>query len=217
MADKKISALTAASTPLAGTEVLPIVQSSTTKQVSVANLTAGRAISASTVTATTTMGVGAATPAASGAGITFPATQSVSSDVNTLDDYEEGTFTAGIAFGGASVGITYDTTPTCTYTKIGMQVTVTGRVGLSSKGSSTGAATITGLPFTPANTGNAGYGVPSVALNSVTFTNQYSAQISPNSTSISLNENTLLGAQSSITDADFNSGSNLLFTSTYFV
>jgi hypothetical protein len=50
MADSKISALPAATTPLAGTEVLPIVQSSTTKQVSVADLTAGRAISASSVT-----------------------------------------------------------------------------------------------------------------------------------------------------------------------
>lgn len=50
MADTKISALPAATVPLAGTEVLPIVQSSATKQVSVANLTAGRAISASSVT-----------------------------------------------------------------------------------------------------------------------------------------------------------------------
>lgn len=45
MADTKISALTAATTPLAGTEVLPIVQSGVTKKVSVANLTAGRAVS----------------------------------------------------------------------------------------------------------------------------------------------------------------------------
>jgi hypothetical protein len=52
MADTKISALPASTTPLAGTEVLPIVQSSTTKQVSVANLTAGRAISSSTSTVT---------------------------------------------------------------------------------------------------------------------------------------------------------------------
>lgn len=44
MADKKISQLPAASTPLAGTEVLPIVQSSTTDQVSVADLTAGRTV-----------------------------------------------------------------------------------------------------------------------------------------------------------------------------
>jgi len=53
MADAKISALLASTTPLAGTEVLPIVQSSTTKQVSVANLTAGRAISASSLSLTT--------------------------------------------------------------------------------------------------------------------------------------------------------------------
>jgi hypothetical protein len=43
MADKKISALTAASTPLAGTEVLPIVQGGSTVKVSIANVTAGRA------------------------------------------------------------------------------------------------------------------------------------------------------------------------------
>jgi hypothetical protein len=46
MADVKISGLPASTTPLAGTEVLPIVQSSSTKQVSVANLTAGRDVSA---------------------------------------------------------------------------------------------------------------------------------------------------------------------------
>lgn len=50
MADLKISQLTASTTPLAGTEVLPIVQSSTTKQVSVANLTAGRAVAMSSAT-----------------------------------------------------------------------------------------------------------------------------------------------------------------------
>ena len=44
MADVKISALPASTLALAGTEVLPIVQSSTTKQVSVANLTIGRAV-----------------------------------------------------------------------------------------------------------------------------------------------------------------------------
>ena len=44
MANSKISALTSATTPLAGTEVLPIVQSSTTKQVSVTNLTSGRTV-----------------------------------------------------------------------------------------------------------------------------------------------------------------------------
>ena len=53
MADLKISQLPAASTPLAGTEVLPIVQSGSTVQVSVNNLTAGKAVSATSVSATT--------------------------------------------------------------------------------------------------------------------------------------------------------------------
>lgn len=55
MADLKISQLPAATTPLAGTEVLPIVQSGATKQVSVNNLTAGKAVSASSLTATTVL------------------------------------------------------------------------------------------------------------------------------------------------------------------
>jgi hypothetical protein len=50
MADKKISQLTGASTPLAGTEVLPIVQSGSTVKVAVSDLTAGRTVSASGVT-----------------------------------------------------------------------------------------------------------------------------------------------------------------------
>jgi len=54
MADKKISALTASTTPLAGTEVLPIVQSGSTVKVAVSDLTAGRAVSASSLTLTTT-------------------------------------------------------------------------------------------------------------------------------------------------------------------
>jgi hypothetical protein len=49
MADKKISALTGASTPLAGTEVLPIVQSGATVKVSIANVTAGREVATSGV------------------------------------------------------------------------------------------------------------------------------------------------------------------------
>jgi hypothetical protein len=53
MADLKISQLPAATTPLAGSEVLPIVQAGTTKQVSIDNLTTGKAVSASSLSATT--------------------------------------------------------------------------------------------------------------------------------------------------------------------
>ena len=52
MADVKISGLPASTTPLDGTEVLPIVQGTTTKQVSIANVTAGRAVSALSLTST---------------------------------------------------------------------------------------------------------------------------------------------------------------------
>jgi hypothetical protein len=62
MADTKISALPASTVPLAGTEVLPIVQSSTTKQVSVANLTAGRSFDALGMTLTSTDASAAAAP-----------------------------------------------------------------------------------------------------------------------------------------------------------
>ena len=56
MADKKISALTGATTPLAGTEVLPIVQSGATVKVAVSDLTAGRAVSATQLTSTVAIG-----------------------------------------------------------------------------------------------------------------------------------------------------------------
>lgn len=52
MADKKISALTTATAPLAGTEVLPIVQSGSTVKVTVANLTAGRTVGFSQLSGT---------------------------------------------------------------------------------------------------------------------------------------------------------------------
>ena len=79
MADSKISNLTGAATPLAGTEVLPIVQSGSTVKVSVANLTAGRSVDASALTvtgeavlATTSgsVGVGTASPSALAANYT---------------------------------------------------------------------------------------------------------------------------------------------------
>lgn len=82
--------------------------------------------------------------------IKFPATQNSSADVNTLDDYEEGTWTPAVTFGGAAVGVTY-TYQVGTYVKIGKAVSVVCSISLSSKGSSTGALAVTGFPF-PAQT-----------------------------------------------------------------
>jgi hypothetical protein len=78
--------------------------------------------------------------------VQFPATQSASSDPNTLDDYEEGTFTAA-ATPGVSGSITLDAN-TCRYTKFGDVVTVTGALSVASVSSPIGNLSITGLPFT---------------------------------------------------------------------
>ena len=99
-----------------------------------------------------TMGVGNANPATTGAGITFPATQSASSDANTLDDYEEGTWTPTI---GASTtlptSVTY-VTQTGRYTKIGRMVSIQGRLQISAISGGVGNFAINGLPF--ANSAN---------------------------------------------------------------
>lgn len=96
--------------------------------------------------ATTTIGVGNVTPAASGAGITFPASASLSSDVNTLDDYEEGTWTPTLSGDGGSAGsLAY--TSAGTYTKIGRFVKLSGFIALSALGSYTGRFRIGGVPF----------------------------------------------------------------------
>jgi hypothetical protein len=140
MADSKISALPASTTPLAGTEVLPIVQSSTTRQVSVANLTTGRAISATQLTLTTGNLI-----VASGQGIDFSATPGTGTS-ELLADYEEGTWTPVLT--PASGTITPNTDYTGgTYTRIGNLVTVNGCVYVTSVSSPTGTLTITGLPF----------------------------------------------------------------------
>jgi hypothetical protein len=67
------------------------------------------------VTLQKNISVGGAAPTTSGSGITFPATQSASSDANTLDDYEEGTFTVTDQSGA---GLTFSNN-TGRYVKVG--------------------------------------------------------------------------------------------------
>jgi len=88
------------------------------------------------------------TTTANGIGITFPATQSASSNANTLDDYEEGTFSTSmnLKFGGANVGMVYGDRK-AQYVKIGKMVLVNLYIYLTTKGSSTGQASIEGFPF----------------------------------------------------------------------
>lgn len=82
-----------------------------------------------------------------GGQIQFPATQLPSSDPNTLDDYEEGTFTLTLRFGGGTTGITYSI-QSANYTKTGREVFIHYLLVLTSKGSSVGNADISAMPFT---------------------------------------------------------------------
>jgi hypothetical protein len=134
---------------------------------------------------------------------------------NALDDYEEGTWTMGIAFGGASVGVT-TTNNTGTYTKIGRQVTVNGVLTLSSKGSSSGTATVTGLPFTIGNS-NPNFASASLWLINISFVNQFQAYGNKNTTTIVLTESTSLGTVTDLSEADFANNSEVMVNFTYFV
>lgn len=179
MADLKISALPASTTPLAGTEVLPIVQSSATKQVSIANLTAGRAISATSVTAST----GSFVVSTDGQGVDFSATPGTGTS-EILDDYEEGIFSPTISSGITSV--TYST-QNGSYTKVGRLVTFALRLELSA---GTAAATILrigSLPFTSENTfrGYAGsWGYAGSTITGSTLTNLPTLNIDNGGTTI---------------------------------
>lgn len=97
-------------------------------------------VEAMRVTTNGTVILKGASTSATGVGITFPATQSASTDVNTLDDYEEGTWTGSV--GGTA---TYSA-QSGRYTKIGRMVYV--QIDLNILLIGTGSTTvITGLPF----------------------------------------------------------------------
>jgi hypothetical protein len=145
---------------------------------------------------TTTIGVGNATPSASGAGITFPATQSASTNANTLDDYEEGTWTPNQGTGLTVVGAFASNGK---YTKVGNQVTVVGYVsGATSITLASMGDICTNLPFSQAATQDP-YGVAATLS---------TAGASGSSRVLSL----ALGASSALAIS-----LNIKFTVTYFV
>lgn len=124
MADSKISQLSSASA-LAGTEVAPVVQSGSTKKATVNQILS---------------------PAV-GNGVNFSAnTPLAGATSQLLDFYEEGTWTPDLQFNGAKVGMTYGDRNGY-YTRVGRLITVTARIRLTAKGSSTGTAYLAGLPY----------------------------------------------------------------------
>jgi hypothetical protein len=127
--------------------------------------------------------------------IVFPATQNASSDANTLDDYEEGTWTPQINLLGT---LTY-TAQSGRYVKIGKWVTVLVNVAVSSTNTTqdSTAVLISGLPFSVSNTDTA---APSCMLtervkgtNNATAPNIFIAQPDTNSTNVRVYANNYNG------------------------
>jgi hypothetical protein len=191
MANTKISALTSATTPLAGTEVLPIVQSGATVKVAVSDLTAGRAISATAVTATT----GNFVVGTSGQGVDFSATPNTGTS-ELLDDYEIGTWTPA---DNSGAGLTF-TGVTATYTKIGRLVSAQVYLTYPST-ASIASASITGLPYTSAS----GRGWSAGAVFTDAASGKF-AVVSQSSTNISF-----------FNTADNSGATNVLFTGRFVI
>lgn len=90
----------------------------------------------------------------------FPATQNPSADPNTLDDYEEGTWTPGVSFATpGDLSVAYST-QSGRYTKVGRSFMFDGTLVTSSftYTTATGTLRVSGLPFAPSG------GIPAVTL-----------------------------------------------------
>lgn len=143
--------------------------------------------------------------------VAFPATANPSTNVNTLDDYEEGTFTPIITFGGASVDITYSS-QSGLYTKIGNIVIATIKIILSSKGSSTGLARVDGLPFANNATNITPF---SCLLSKISFANVFTGVMEVNSTLLTLLEVSEAGVVTNIDDTNFANDSEVYISIVY--
>ena len=210
MADLKISQLTGASTPLAGTEVLPIVQSGSTVKVSVANLTAGRAVATAGGSFTDNITQGTA-----GKGVNFTAnTPAAGMTSQLLNWYEEGTFTPSLV-PGTSGSITL-TTAAAKYTRIGRQVTVTGICEVVSVSSPVGALLLQGLPFTnSADTSSRSAAAIYATGLAVTATTAITGRIIPSESQIRI-EKFAAGSTSAMA-GDVQTNTIIQFNLTYFV
>ena len=101
------------------------------------------------------------------AGIKFPATQAASTNANTLDDYEEGTFTPTLTGSGGGTG-SYNNRDGI-YVKVGKMVTVNFWVYGSSKNTLSGDITLTGLPFAMSTTASFSGYRPSPSLRTMSL------------------------------------------------
>jgi hypothetical protein len=145
-------------------------------------------------------------------GISFPATQSAQSDANTLDDYEEGTFTPTIV-GSTTAGTGTYAVQSGVYTKIGNAVSVTVFLVWSAH-TGTGNMSISGLPFTSGSSRWTALGVRVVDL-LLTANNTFQAVISSSSSTILLEQIPTGGG--AVADIPMDTSAQIMVSGVYFV
>ena len=134
---------------------------------------------------------------------------------NALSDYEEGTFTPLLKFSGATTGIVQNSSYTTGwYTKVGNLVNFGFILILSSKGSASGSAQITGLPFA-LNDSTYQQTTLSLSMENVSFADQNWAYMPRNNTVITLRESTNAGSGSNIADTNVANNSQFMCQGTY--
>jgi len=147
-------------------------------------------------------------------GIKFPATQVASADANTLDDYEEGTWTPTLTFSGGAGSLTYSI-QNGNYVKVGSLVNVQAIIVVSNKGSASGDMGIV-LPFT-ARSGTY-YGATSLTWNFITYSaNSYiiSAQVGNGSANMFFYNEPSGATKTSLAASQCGSNFEIIFTTSY--
>ena len=153
-----------------------------------------------------------------GGQITFPATAVPSADPNTIDDYEEGTWTP-VLEGSITAGNTTYTVQVGRYEKIGRQVTIRGRITVNVQGTLNGNVSIIGLPFT-ANADVDTYG--SVVFGyaeslAITASESLTGLIIPGASKINIVIwNSSVGT-GSLDDAELTDGASFMFAAVYHI
>jgi len=139
---------------------------------------------------------------------------------NKLDFYQQGIWTPTLKFGGNEVGITYGGVPQSVYrgghyVKIGNVVTFSMRIILTSKGTSTGQATFTGLPYDVGSlAGNYGSAMYTFA-NNFAIPERASITMDSGSSIIRLRFTNSSGNYVDVTNGTFNNNSDIILTGTY--
>ena len=148
--------------------------------------------------------------ALTGGQIAFPATAVPSADPNTLDDYEEGTWTPSV---GGDATYTHQAGQ---YTKIGNVVTIQARLQINALG--TGSTTqVSGLPFTVsdavmgASTGCVSY-FTSLAADAVWLAVYFNGGAS----TLRFVSTTVSGASSALGPVIFGNSAQVHFAGSYF-